>query len=347
MSQNTSQWIGTTNHRYAQRAQEEVRRLMPGVSFTYLEPLEVFIIDSPLSREETLQHILNHEPIFLRHIQPIDAAFAIHTDQSEIEALEIEALQNYLNETASFLDGKRVAVQARISPEMTYRLSLAELREATLAALHNVNSVLQHADWIISIYVSNATLYVGISKPTDNLSDWTGGAIRFRKEPQHISRAKFKLLEAEIAFSLDYSQYHHALDVGAAPGGWTSLLLERGVKVTAVDPAALHPSLKHHPQLTYYRKNVSEVSFAPHAFDLLVCDMSWSPRQTARLLLDLVDALTIGGTAIITLKLMHKNAFQAVREMTATLEPHLQLLKAKQLFHNRDEITLCFLRSDE
>lgn len=341
MSHQTSQWIGTANYKYAQRAQEEVRRLISEVSFTYLAPLEVFIITSPLSREETLQAIMRQEPIFLRHLQPIDTTFEVQSDHAEIEELH-----HYLNEATSLMVGKDVAVQVRFSPEITYHLSPAEVRDEVLATLHDVNPVVQHADWIISIYVSNETLYVGISKPTDNLSDWTGGAIRFKKERQHISRAKFKLLEAEVAFGLDYSQYHSAIDVGAAPGGWTSLLLERGVKVTAVDPAALHPSLKHHPQLTYYKKNIGELSFAPHAFDLLVCDMSWSPRQTAKLLLDLIGALMVGGTAIITLKLMHKNAFQAVREMTASLEPPLQLVKAKQLFHNRDEITMCFVRND-
>lgn len=342
MSQNTnesSEWIGTSNDRYAQRAQEEVRRLIPGVSFTYLAPMEVFIISSPLSREETLETIVHNEPIFLRHLQPIDAKFATSADEAEIEAL-----QHYLDAAAPLLAGQNVAVQIRFSPDSTYPLSPAALRDVAVAALHDVIPVVQHADWIVSIYVSKENIYCGLSRPANNLSDWAGGAIRFRKERQHISRAKFKLLEAEVAFGLDFGKYTSALDVGAAPGGWTSLLLERGLKVTAIDPAALHPSLKNNPNLTYYKKNASEVSFAANAFDLLVCDMSWSPRQTAKLLLDLIETLAIGGAAIITLKLMHKNAFQAVREMTAALEAHLQLVKAKQLFHNRDEITMYFLR---
>lgn len=125
------------------------------------------------------------------------------------------------------------------------------------------------------------------------------------------------------------------------------MLLERGLSVTAIDPAALHFSLIQHKQLTYLKKNASDVSLANDQFDLLVCDMSWDSRQMGKLINGLLPALQPHGTAIITAKLMRKNAFQTVREIEAALAPNLQLIKAKQLFHNREELTLYFIKKPQ
>jgi 23S rRNA (cytidine2498-2'-O)-methyltransferase len=183
-------------------------------------------------------------------------------------------------------------------------------------------------------------MYYGVSAPADNISDWSGGMVRFQKEEGQVSRAKFKLLEAEETFDLDLSDFQRALDVGAAPGGWTSLLLDRGVKVTAVDPGDMHPALLDDPNLTYLKKNASDVQFDKGSFDLLVCDMSWSPKQMAKLVTDLMNGLESGGTALITVKLMHKKPFQTVKETVAAFGDEMELLRAKQLFHNREELTL-------
>jgi 23S rRNA (cytidine2498-2'-O)-methyltransferase len=52
-----------------------------------------------------------------------------------------------------------------------------------------------------------------------------------------------------------------------------------------------------------------------------------------------------GGTAIITLKLMHGKPFQAIKETVQSFQPYLTLCRAKQLFHNREELTLYFTKN--
>ena len=76
------------------------------------------------------------------------------------------------------------------------------------------------------------------------------------KEEDQISRAKFKLLEAEQRFGIDFSVARKAIDIGAAPGGWTSLLLERGLKVTAIDPAAMNPRLLGNPTCSRFLRKM-------------------------------------------------------------------------------------------
>lgn len=336
-----SRFIGTANRGFAQQAQEEVRRLIPGVKFVYLAVGEIFLMELPHSTVESVRILRTNEPIFLRHIQPIDTYIPI-TRTTE----DLKLIQNYIEHLTMFHPGDKATVQIRRMPDVSFAYSTYDIKELVISQLkevHHVETTARHADKIISIYLTDDQVYLGISHPLDNLSDWSGGAVRYKKETNQISRAKFKLLEAEETFGLDFTQYSNALDIGAAPGGWTSLLLERGLKVTAIDPAELHSSLLQHSKLTYLQQNASAASFSVNEFDLLVCDMSWSPRQMSKLVEDLIYALQSQGTAIITAKLMHKKSFQTVREICKFLEPKLELIRAKQLFHNREELTL-FLR---
>ncbi|MEW9698823.1 SAM-dependent methyltransferase [Paenibacillus sp. SI8] len=336
-----AKYIGTSNHGSAQYAQEEVRRLFPAAKFTLLVPTEVFLFEVPADPTEVVTTLKEQEPIFLRHVQPVHQVWELSRTEADIDQLKV-----WLSEAhASGLigSGEKVAVQVRKEeranvPYAPFAVKAA-LDEVIVSVLGS-EPVVKQSDTIISVYVSASKLFAGISKPADNLSDWSGGAIRFLKEEDQISRAKFKLLEAEQRFGLDFQYARAALDIGAAPGGWTSFLLERGLRVTAIDPASMHPSLQGKPMLTIHRKNAGDVKLRQDEFDLLVCDMSWNPRQMARLVADLLYALQSGGTAIITVKLMHKKPFQTIREIMQIFEPSLYLIKAKQLFHNREELTL-------
>ncbi|MEF2245853.1 SAM-dependent methyltransferase [Paenibacillus sp. IITD108] len=333
-----NQWIGTANQHYANYAMEELRRLIPGASFTQLAASEVFMMNSPLEREALLELVLEHEPIFLRHIQPVDRTIAITGSTDDLEALA----EMVRNARLSF-ENKDTAVHVRKASGSPYTYSTADTKAVIDAVLEDIDSqpVVQQPEIIIAIYAGATQLYAGFATPEQMLSDWPGGAVRFQREENQVSRAKFKLLEAERTFGLHYEQYRNALDVGAAPGGWTSLLLERGLSVTAIDPANMHESLSNHPGLIHYKQNASDVKLQKNHYDLLVCDMSWSPMLMSKLVLDLEYALADDAIAVITIKLMHKKPLQTIREVIERLQQKFELIKAKQLFHNREEITLC------
>ncbi|MNE52833.1 putative 23S rRNA ribose 2'-O-ribose methyltransferase [compost metagenome] len=85
--------------------------------------------------------------------------------------------------------------------------------------------------------------------------------------------------------------------------------------------------------------------FRDSQFDLLVCDMSWSPKLTAKLVSDLLYALVPGGTAVVTVKLLSKKPMALIQDVIHTFQDaRMQVQRAKQLFHNRDEITLYMIK---
>jgi 23S rRNA (cytidine2498-2'-O)-methyltransferase len=321
---------------------EELRRLFDGrVKFNQLAAGEIFRMDVPAGMEETLVKLAAQEPIFLRHIQPIDRTLPIRGN-----ADDLQALSELVRHARLRCEGKATAVHLRRAVNTPYIYSAADTKAVLDAVLADIGSepALQSPDLILSLYAGPEQLYAGWGTPEEQLSDWPGGAIRFQREEGQISRAKFKLLEAERTFKLHFADFGSAIDIGAAPGGWTHLLLERGLKVTSVDPADLHPSITGHPRLTYLKKNASDLRFKPGTFDLLVCDMSWSPMQMVKLVLEQTEALAQGAAAVITVKLMHKKPLQTIRDVIAKLETAFELRKAKQLFHNRDEITLYLVK---
>lgn len=332
-----SLWIGTANQGYAPYAMEELRRIVTGASFTQLAAGEVFLMSCEQDQEEALSAIVRQEPIFLRHIQSVDRMMAI-TGSAE----DLEGLSDMIRNARLYFVNKRTAVHVRRSAKSTFHYSAGDTKALLDAVLEELDAepAVQQPEVIISIYAAEETLYVGFGNPADMLSDWPGGAVRFQREEGQVSRAKFKLLEAERTFGLSFADFRQALDVGAAPGGWTSLLLERGLRVTAIDPANMHPSLLQHPGLTHLKRNAADVKLPAGAFDLLVCDMSWSPMLMGRLIIDFKDSLADGAAAIITIKLMHRKPLQTIREIKERLETVFTVLKAKQLFHNREEITL-------
>ncbi|MFC5700041.1 SAM-dependent methyltransferase [Cohnella faecalis] len=332
-------YIGTANPGFAPYAMEELRKRIPGSAVSGLAPGETFRFTSGgMDDAALLKELRRDEPVFLRHLFPIEAEAQLTSDP----ASTADSLRRYAETLADRVKGRKIAVQVRKSHGSPFPFTSVEGRDFVAEVIREAGAelVAREADLIVSVYAAHKTLYTGCSAPKDNLSDWPGGAVRFRREEGLISRAAFKLLEAEQAFRLPLDKFTNALDLGAAPGGWTSVLLERGLKVTAVDPAQLDPALEDHPMLRHIQKNASEISFSPGTFDLLVCDMSWDPYNTCRLVSELASSMTAGASGIITLKLMYRKPFNTLQELSRAYGEVFDIRRIKQLFHNREEVTM-------
>lgn len=243
----SSRFVCTTNHGFAPYAQEELRRMFGSVKSTILLPGEIFLATLPADASEAVGTITGQPPMFLRHL------FPVHFQEEGTDLAQVlERLVAFIRNRRELID-QRVSLQVRKGADSSWTESAGALKQALSDQISDLPMELtvQGAEVIVSVYADKDTWYAGVSEPQDNLSDWSGGAVRFQKEDGQISRAKFKLLEAEATFGIDFSAFHQGLDIGAAPGGWTSFLLERGLKVTAVDPAKMEPSLMKYANLTF------------------------------------------------------------------------------------------------
>ncbi len=156
---------------------------------------------------------------------------------------------------------------------------------------------------VLSVILTPTHGYMGLSHAENNLSDWAGGARRLKREKGQISRAEFKLTEALELFKMSLPNNGKALDLGAAPGGWTRLLLKQSMHVTAVDPADLNTRIKSDPAVKYIRRTADNyLSTSKERFDVILNDMQIDARESAHLMLSAEGNLKSEGFALLILK---------------------------------------------
>ena len=79
--------------------------------------------------------------------------------------------------------------------------------------------------------------------------------------------------------------------------------------------------------------------------DLVANDMRMAPQASCDLLLRAAARLRASGLAIATLKISRRTDPASVRALLHALAPSYELVFARQLFHNGDEVTLVACRA--
>jgi 23S rRNA (cytidine2498-2'-O)-methyltransferase len=198
------------------------------------------------------------------------------------------------------------------------------------------------------------SVLIGSSDP-HNSANAIMGIVRQSMPAEAPSRSTMKLAEA-IAVFMDRSeqtrllrQGMHAVDLGAAPGGWTWQLVKRGMRVTAVDNGPMKGALINHPLVQHLKQD--GFKYAPRkAVDWLVCDMVEKPSRVAVL----IGAWFAEGRckhAIFNLKLPMKRRVAALDSALGDIRKRLDdegidhRMIAKQLYHDREEVTVFLTRT--
>jgi 23S rRNA (cytidine2498-2'-O)-methyltransferase len=147
--------------------------------------------------------------------------------------------------------------------------------------------------------------WIGWHRATTPASTWPGGLYPRTLPEGKVSRAWLKLDEAIGSFGLTLDRGARALELGCAPGGACQRLLEAGLDVTGIDPAAVDERIAEHPQFTHWRMRARDVKLrACRGFDWLVADMNIDPTSTLESIGRVVTAPGVRLRGIIaTLKL--------------------------------------------
>lgn len=177
-----------------------------------------------------------------------------------------------------------------------------------------------------------------------------------------VSRAEFKIMEAFREFGLDAPRT--AIDLGAAPGGWSLFLARLGAGVIAIDAAALdYPAIRENGvSVRVVRKLEGEsirmdsvrtktIVHIRHGLEearqcmsgtagMLVDDMNIGGIKSAEAVASYSPMLRRGGVLVMTVKCMHRSVDQYVREVERALGRRFSVIGIVVLPHNRQEITL-------
>jgi len=192
---------------------------------------------------------------------------------------------------------------------------------------------------------------VGFSHP-DNRAAEPSGIVRLKMPAGAPSRSTLKLEEAWKVLLPGDNPWEYlgggrtAVDLGAAPGGWTWQLVEVGMKVWAVDNGPMNEELMASGQVVHVRED-GYFWHPRRPVDWMVCDIVDKPRRTVALVCEwFLDRHC--RYSVFNLKLPMKKRFQeweiCRQILTETLEENefRFRLTARHLYHDREEIT-CFL----
>lgn len=199
--------------------------------------------------------------------------------------------------------------------------------------------------WLHLFFLDGRTVHVGVSDP-NNRSTWPMGIPRLKFPGGAPSRSTLKLAEAIMVFLGDDDRQRlkpgmRAVDLGAAPGGWTWQLARRGLLVMAVDNGPMAESVMATGLVEHVRMDAFR--FKPKKpVDWMVCDVVEQPSRMAALVARwLVEGLC--RETIFNLKLPMKKRWQELQACRAIIDSAMDgrryRLCFKQLYHDREEVT--------
>ncbi len=344
--------IATTHPEFSDAGISELRQFDQKITLVAQLAPGITLYETP-HVEMLMQMAAEEQPIFVRHLAPVQTIVTLNNSEQDIGTLALTLAE--LPTFSQLERGQYFAVQTRLIQAEDYTIRrpyssgqvnrlLAEAISEETGAVESIRK----PRIVVSLLCLAEKGYLGISPAYENLSDWPGGARHYAQTPEQISRAEFKLLEALEVFGVQLPSQGRVLDLGAAPGGWTRLLLQEGLSVVAVDPANLDPRLNRRPHLEHYRgyaETYLEEAVKKHRrFDLIVNDMRMDAREAARLLGQVAPCLRPDGFIISVLKLPHESLeiqpLITLNEAIRTLKKYYAIVHARQLFHNRQEVTV-------
>ena len=171
----------------------------------------------------------------------------------------------------------------------------------------------------------------------------SAGQKRMQMDENAPSRSYLKLEEAFHIFGFEPRKNETVVDLGAAPGGWSYSALKRGAIVTAVDNGPLKGVVRSHPNLTHLRTDAFK--YQPQrneSVDWLLGDLLAHPDFA----LDMVCTWLKNKWCrrfVINLKVGRWDPIDVLKKIhdgDKGLTRHCRISKIRQLYHDREEITL-------
>ncbi len=237
-------------------------------------------------------------------------------------------------------EGKQITrLTKKLDKQLRSRLS----GKGTLRS-RSTGGVRGHLFWLNGSHV-----LLGLSA-VDNSAPWPLGYPRLRFPRQAPSRSTLKLEEAWLQLlsppeaDAALKPGFRAVDLGAAPGGWTWQLVNRQLKVLAVDNGPMDDGLMASGRVTHLREDA--FTFKPrYSVEWLVCDIVDKPARV----MQLMEKWLLNGWCrytVFNLKLPMKQRWKTASQLLAQLQERLAEagiqydIRAKQLYHDREEITV-------
>lgn len=190
--------------------------------------------------------------------------------------------------------------------------------------------------------------WVGFHSAAAGPSRWPGGAMAVAVPPHAVSRAYAKMVEALDWSRLPVARNDRCVEIGSAPGGSSQALLDRGLRVTGVDPAQMDEAILQHANFRHVQKRGGDLKRREYGgFQWLFVDSNVAPQETLAMVESIVthQGVDIRGL-LLTLKFSDWPAADRLPEFLDRVRTWgYGNVRARQLASNRQEVCVAAQKS--
>ncbi|MDR0336291.1 MAG: SAM-dependent methyltransferase [Planctomycetaceae bacterium] len=242
-----------------------------------------------------------------------------------------------------------------LTPElqMLHRILIEHSPKPKFLGIHhnNPNYPAQPNETILTVSEIDLGYYfIGVHLISEGLpihSYYPGGILPIVLPDDAVSRAWLKFEEGIRWSDFPISQGDCCLDIGAAPGGGSQVLLSRGAKVLGVDPAEMNPIILNHPNFTHIRNKINQTKRSLYRnVDWIIADINVAPNYTLDVLEEPATRKDIPLRGMLfTLKLFQWSLVEHLPTYIERLRSWgFDEVRVKQLVFNRQELMVAARR---
>jgi 23S rRNA (cytidine2498-2'-O)-methyltransferase len=292
--------------------------------------------------DDVATRIARSDPVFVEHVTPIHEELPLCGPWEDLDLLRQLArgirIDRMRPDATVAVECRRAAaaVSGRHA-DAAYTVRDVEVAVGSALECDGARIDRSRPDVVLHVVLSGRRALLGATTTAASLRTW-GNAMRAASVTQ-ICRAEHKLRQAVESFGLELSPDSVALDLGAAPGGWSYVLAGWGVIVDAVDPAEMDGRVVTHPLVRHHQQRAETLSLPPGRYDLVVNDMALDPLESAAVMRAVASSAKPGALGVMTVKLPTRNVSRWLAPAAAALDPCWNVLAARHLAANRQEVT--------
>lgn len=300
------------------------------------------IAHTPLAEDDAVRRLREADTRFIARAAPAHAEVAISTPPDSLERLAEAALQlDRLPRGVTFI------VRCRRRGDHEFHSQDVE-RAVGMALEEHAGGIPEfeaEPQYTVAVDVFQERAYIGVNRTDMLVHKELRDARKYAPGERPLNRAQHKLREALAAFDIELRPGMRALDLGAAPGGWSLVLADAGCTIVAVDKGELDPQLAQRAEVQHLRMSAQDALAQDLGeFDIIVNDMNLEPAESADLMCACAEHLRPGATAIMTIKFVTRARRRHEHEATERLSRCYEDIRIRRLPHNRLEATAAMRR---
>ena len=242
------------------------------VNMTYFRGL----LSVDTKREDAIERLKEADTSYISKATPIQEV--VHAD--------LDSIKNFFKETK--IKGT-FAARCKRRGNHDFSSKDVEIEVGNVITGEEARVDLDNPETILLVDIIQEKAHLSVLSPDDVVKKTPKVERRWEKGERPVSRAELKMREIMEAFPEIFSPEKTALDIGAAPGGWTRAMAPEVKKVIAVDRARLDEGVTALENVVHIKERAENLDLDERV-DILTNDANLLHMQSAKISLDLAKS---------------------------------------------------------